>query len=49
MTYIYLNYGEMKIVIGTLNNYAEDAAKSGEVRRVNDDNNGAGDVSSMAN
>lgn len=49
MTYIYLNYGEMKIVIGMLNNYAEDAAKAGEVRRVNDDNNGAGDVSSMAN
>lgn len=50
VTYIYLNYGEMKIVIGMLNNYAEDAAKAGgEVRRINDENNGAGDVSSMAN
>ncbi|CAM2946581.1 DUF6571 domain-containing protein [Actinomyces slackii] len=45
MTYVYLDYAQMKTVVAELNNYAEAIEQSGaEIRRANENNNGAGDI-----
>lgn len=48
MTYVYLNYNEMKSVISELKNYAGTVKQvEAEIRQVNENNNGAGDTSGL--